>query len=140
VTLPIPTQFVTETRTAESIVPTNKRVFEISDSMGTARIVTDAGTAYIKALGTRQGPHPLACEWVGTQMAAWFGLPTFEFALLTVDASVDEIPFLQGGTAESGTAFVTRVMKRKDRHYSIDTSRDSWVIRRSCDVDGGTLS
>jgi hypothetical protein len=80
-------------------------------SMGTAKIVTDAGPAYIKALGNRQGPHPLACEWVGTQLARWFGLPTFDFALLTIDATVDEIPFLRGGKAASGTAFVTREAK-----------------------------
>jgi hypothetical protein len=77
-------------------------------SMGTAKIVTDAGRAYIKALGNRQGPHPLACEWVGTQLARWFGLPTLEFALLTIDSTVDEIPFRRGGIAASGTAFVTR--------------------------------
>jgi hypothetical protein len=77
-------------------------------SMGTARIVTDAGPAYIKALGNRQGPHPLACEWVATNLARWFGLPTFEFALLTIDAGIDEIPFFRGGMAASGTAFVTK--------------------------------
>jgi hypothetical protein len=90
--------------------PTTFLRFEqpLDTSMGTARIVTDAGPAYIKALGNRQGPHPLACEWVGTNLARWFGLPTFEFALLRIDASVDEIPFLRGGIAASGPAFVTR--------------------------------
>ncbi len=93
-------------------LPTTFLRFEegLDTSMGTARIVTDAGPAYIKALGNRQGPHPLACEWVATQLAEWFGLPTFEFALLNVDSTVDEIPFLRGGNAESGTAFVTRAM------------------------------
>ena len=76
--------------------------------MGTARIVTDAGPAYIKAMGNRQGPHPLACELVGTQLARWFGLPTFEFAIITLDATVDEIPFFKGGKAASGPAFVAR--------------------------------
>src|SRR5438132_6499286 len=90
--------------------PTTFLRFEegLDTSMGTARIVTDAGPAYIKALGNRQGPHALACEWVGTQLAAWFGLPTFDFALMPIDASVDEILFLRGGRATSGTAFVTR--------------------------------
>ncbi len=74
------------------------------------RIVTDAGPAYIKALGNRQGPHPLACELVATQLARWFGLPTFEFALIELDAAVDEVSFLRGGQAASGTAFVTRAM------------------------------
>jgi hypothetical protein len=79
-------------------------------SMGAARIITDAGPAYIKALGNRQGPHPLACEWVATHLAKWFGLPTFEVALLQVDADVDEIPFHRGGRAATGTAFVARAM------------------------------
>jgi hypothetical protein len=77
-------------------------------SMDTARIVTDAGPAFIKAMGNRQGPHALACEYVGTQLAERFGLPTFDFAILIVDAEVDEIPFLKGGRARSGPAFVTR--------------------------------
>lgn len=77
-------------------------------SMGTARIVTDAGPAYIKPLGNRQGPHPLACEWVATHLARWFGPPTFEIALIQIDADVDEIPFHRGGYAASGTAFVAR--------------------------------
>jgi hypothetical protein len=80
----------------------------LNTSMGTARIVTDAGRAYIKALGNRQGPHPLACELVATQLAGWFGLPTFDVGLIHIDADVDEIPFLRGGQATSGTAFVTR--------------------------------
>lgn len=92
--------------------PTTFLRFEepLDTSMGTARIVTDAGPAYIKALGNRQGPHPLACELVATQLARWFGLPTFDFDLIRIDAAVDEIPFLQGGQAASGTAFVTRAV------------------------------
>ncbi len=77
-------------------------------SMGTARIVTDAGPAYIKAMGNRQGPHCLACEWVGTQLARWLGLPTFDFALMPIDAKEDEIPFARGGRADSGPAFVAK--------------------------------
>jgi hypothetical protein len=90
--------------------PTTFLRFEemLDTSMGTSRIVTDAGPAYIKALGNLQGPHPLACEWVATQLAAWFGLPTFEFALMNIDSTVDEIPFFRGGKAASGTAFVSR--------------------------------
>jgi hypothetical protein len=90
--------------------PTTFLRFEkhLDTSMGTARIVTDAGPCYIKALGNRQGPHPLACELLGTQLARWFGLPTFDFGLIQIDAAVDEIPFLRGGWATSGSAFVTR--------------------------------
>ncbi len=80
----------------------------LDTSMGTARIVTDAGPAYIKALGNRQGPHPLACEWVATHLADWLGLPTFDCAIIEIDAEIDQIPFFRGGMAASGPAFVTR--------------------------------
>lgn len=83
-------------------------------SMDTARIVTDAGPAYIKAMGNRQGPHALACELVGTQLANWFGLPVLTFALINVDADVDEIPFASGGYAASGPAFVTHESRKHD--------------------------
>ena len=90
--------------------PTEFRRFEetIGSSMCTARIITDAGPAYIKAMGNPQGPHQLACEDVGTQLAEWFGLATLEYALLAIDASVDEIPLRPGQLAASGPAFVTR--------------------------------
>ena len=90
--------------------PTTFLRFEemLDTSMGTARIVTDAGPAYIKALGNRQGPHYLANELVATQLAGWFGLPTFPFALIQIDTEVDEIPFIRGGKAASGMAFVTQ--------------------------------
>jgi hypothetical protein len=76
-------------------------------SVQTAQIVTDAGIAYVKALGNKSGPHPLACELVGTRLARWFGLRTFEDALLVL-TEADEIPFHGGGRAEPGPAFVTR--------------------------------
>ena len=80
----------------------------LDTSMGTARIVTDVGPVYIKAMGNRQGPHPLACEWVATHLATWFGLTTFDLAIIEIDAEFDEIPFFRGGMAASGPAFVTR--------------------------------
>lgn len=94
----------------EAWQPTSFVRFErmLGTSMSTARIVTDAGPAFIKAKGNPEGPHHLACEWVGTQLAAWFCLPTLPFALLQIDESVDEIPFTGGGFASSGTAFVTQ--------------------------------
>lgn len=76
-------------------------------SIGTARIVTDAGPAYIKPLGNRQGPHVLACEWVGTQLAKWFGLPTLDVAIMDV-SEVDEIPLGGDRNAVPGPAFVSR--------------------------------
>jgi hypothetical protein len=83
----------------------------LGTSMGTARVVTDTGPAYIKPMGNPEGPHSLACEWVGTRLAQWFGLPTSEFVITWLDASVDEILFLTGGFAACGPAFVTRAMR-----------------------------
>ena len=79
----------------------------LKTSVRTAQIVTDAGKAYCKAMGNPEGPHALACEWVGTQLARWLGLPTFDCAILTLD-DLDEIPFAGGGQAEPGPAFVAR--------------------------------
>ena len=73
----------------------------------TVLVETDAGPGYLKALGGPEGPHPLACEWVGTQLAKWFGLSTFDFALIQVTPD-DEIPFAKGGKANAGPAFITR--------------------------------
>jgi len=78
--------------------------------MGTSRIETDAGPAYLKALGNRQGPQPLAVELVATQLAGWFGLPILDHAVIEIDSDVDEIPLARGGMAESGPAFVTRAV------------------------------
>lgn len=101
-----------EQGSADSWRPTTFVRFEegLDTSMGTARIVTDAGPAYIKAMGNRQGPHPLACELVATKLAQWFGLPTFDIAVIEIDADVDEIPFRRGGRAESGPALVARAV------------------------------
>lgn len=79
----------------------------IKSSTATVRVVTDAGPAYLKALGNPQGPHALACDLVGTALARWFGLPTFDDGLLVVEED-DEIPFSRGGRAAAGPAYVTR--------------------------------
>lgn len=73
----------------------------------TVLVTTDAGPGYLKALGNRGGPHRLAADWVGTQLAQWLGLPTFDFAIIPV-LPVNEIPFQKGGNAHPGPAFITR--------------------------------
>ena len=87
----------------------------LDTSMGTAEIITDAeppfAKAYIKAMGNRQGPHALASEFVATQLAQWFALPVFDFAIIQIDAEVDEIRYVRGGNAGSGPAFVTKALK-----------------------------
>lgn len=112
--------------------------------MRTCEVTTDAGKAYLKAMGNPEGPHPLACEWVATHLAQWLGLRTFECAILTVE-HWNEIPFLGGGQATPGPAFATRAeaghcwggnvdeLKRLDK--PLDLTRlivfDTWV--RNCD-------
>lgn len=70
-------------------------------------VSTDAGEGYLKALGNRGGPHRLAADLVGTQLAAWLGLPTFDYAIIQV-LPENEIPFYHGGQAQPGPAFITR--------------------------------
>jgi hypothetical protein len=74
---------------------------------GTARVDTDLGEGYIKALGNPEGPHILACELVGSMLADWLGLSTLDFSLIEVTED-DEIPFLHGGNAAAGPAFISR--------------------------------
>lgn len=75
---------------------------------GTLFVDTDAGKAYLKALGNPGGPHVLACEWVGTRLASVIGLPTFDHALVQVD-EMDVLPFFnKKSVAEPGPAFATR--------------------------------
>jgi len=55
-----------------------------STATETVRVTTNAGPGYLKALGNRGGPHYLAADWFGTQLAGWLGLPTFEFTIIQV--------------------------------------------------------
>jgi hypothetical protein len=74
---------------------------------GVARVDTDLGEGYLKALGNPEGPHALACELVGSMLADWLGLSTLDFSLIEV-TEVDEIPFPRGGRATPGPAFISR--------------------------------
>jgi HipA-like kinase len=88
-----PTMFLRYVRT----VPSSSR---------TALIQTDAGAAYLKAINNPEGPHVLACDWFGTQLARRFGLRTFDVDVLEI-GDLDEIP-LNGSLAQQGIAFVSR--------------------------------
>ncbi|WP_395089765.1 HipA family kinase [Armatimonas sp.] len=79
----------------------------IATSTSVAEVVMEEGTAYLKALGNPEGPHALAREFVGTCLARAFELPTLNYGLAQMDATVDEIPFGDGTLAKSGTAWVT---------------------------------
>lgn len=61
----------------------------------------------MKALGNPLGPHALACDLVGTRLARWFGLPTFDDAILELEQA-DEVLLHDGRRADPGPAFVTR--------------------------------
>jgi hypothetical protein len=75
-------------------------------------VETDQGQGYLKAIGNPEGVHTLACEFVGTQLAAWLGLSVLEFHIIEVD-DVVEIWFFNAageleGSALPGPAFITR--------------------------------
>ena len=73
-------------------------------------VETDAGRGYLKAIGNPEGEHALACDLVGTQLAAWFGLPTFDQAIVTFDG-VPELRLHNGELAREGPALATRAVK-----------------------------
>jgi len=79
----------------------------IGTSTGPARVDTDLGEGYFKGLGNPEGPHALACEFVGSMLADWLGLTTLDYALVQVTED-DEIPFLKGGRVLPGLAFISR--------------------------------
>jgi hypothetical protein len=112
---------------------------------GTARVDTDLGEGFIKALGNPEGPHVLACELVGSMLADWLGLSTLDFSVIEV-VEDDEIPLLKGGRATPGPAFISRaeatgfpwggsVDELKTVHNSSDISGlvvlDTWIL--NCD-------
>lgn len=85
-----------------------KRYIEcFKTSTGVARVQTDAGEVFIKPLGNVVGPHALVREWIGTSIARFIGLNTFDFAIMNV-APGDEIPLGHNRFALPGPAFVTR--------------------------------
>ena len=79
-------------------------------SMGTSEVMTDAGRAYVKTMGSKEGPHPLAAEWVATHLAKWFGLDTFEIALFLMEEG-DAYPLPKGYRVQPGPAFASRAIE-----------------------------
>ncbi len=78
-------------------------------STGVTRVLTDAGEAYVKPLGNRQGPHVLATDWVCTQLARWLGLQTFDLAIFELD-ELDRFPLPRGHQAEPGPALAAKAV------------------------------
>ncbi len=91
----------------ESVVGTNMRP---------ARVMTDAGRAYLKPMEDGEIPHGLAIEWVCTRLAQWFGLPVLDHAILNLGTSdVFPRPTREGNPAQPpnclpGPAFATRAV------------------------------
>jgi hypothetical protein len=79
----------------------------VASSSRVALVRTDAGLAYLKAINNPQGPHTLACDWLGTVLARRFGLQTFEISVLEL-TDLDEIPLDESTFAEPGPAFVAK--------------------------------
>ena len=70
-------------------------------------VSTDNGTGYFKAVENNQGTAALAREFVGTSLAAWFGLSTFKFCLFEFDGKL-EIILANGERVGKGTGFMTK--------------------------------
>jgi hypothetical protein len=73
-------------------------------STGVTRVLTDAGWAFCKPLGNRQGPHVLACEWVCIRLARWFGLPTFAAAIVELRPDMDHTHCFDNGVLSKNLA------------------------------------
>lgn len=80
----------------------------LGTSTSVVEVVMEEGNAYLKALGNPEGPHALVREFVGTCLASVFGLPTLNYGLAQIDATIDEIPLGNGTQAATGTAWVTQ--------------------------------
>jgi len=80
---------------------------QVGSSTGPCVVNTDSGRAYVKAPQNNEGPHALVCDWLGTYLARWFGLPCFETAIVEHDGITD-LPLKSGGVAEAGPVFATR--------------------------------
>ncbi len=121
----------------------------VGTSMCTSIVMTDRGKAHIKPLGSPRAPHPLACEWVGHQLAEWLGLPTLEYGLIEL-TEIDTFELENEkrdvvGAAGPGPAFATKTVTGINWdgsddllemiHNKNDISRlvvlDTWI--RNCD-------
>lgn len=72
---------------------------------------TDMGDAYVKPLGgCDDGPHPLACEWVGSQLARWFGIPVPDFAIMQLGIMEVQMIQCKGLTIQEGPAFCSKAL------------------------------
>lgn len=111
---------------------------DIPSSTRPSYVDTDVGYGYLKMPTNSQGPGSLINELVGTELARWFELPTFQFALLNaspadLDPESNDEELLQGfitkeeqGEPWKGTAKELNAIVNKQ-----DLSRlvvfDTWI-------------
>jgi hypothetical protein len=85
-----------------------KRVnLALPTSACTVIVETDCGPGYLKAMGNDEGPWTLGCDLIGTRLAKWFSLSTFEHSIIEV-MEYNNIRFHNGKTAIPGPGFITR--------------------------------
>lgn len=82
----------------------------INSSTNPVIVVTDQGGGYFKAMGNKEGPQVLACEYVGTSLAKLLGIPTFDFCIFRY-TGMPEIELCDGVIAELGPGFLSRAEK-----------------------------
>lgn len=89
-----------------------KRVLrnDIESSTTPVIVTTDDRNGYFKVLGNPEADHVLAREYVGTSLAQWFGMPTFDFAILDFSGE-PQIELKNGNFAKKGPGFITREEK-----------------------------
>jgi hypothetical protein len=90
-------------RTGNHIYKT--RDCSISSSTEVVHVATDAGNGFLKGMGNRQGDESLACELVGSELAALVGLsvPPLPSSICRIWRSTPERSVLEWGLPISKT-------------------------------------
>ncbi len=79
----------------------------LETSTGPLYVMTDAGLAFVKTLGNPEGPDALVSEWIGTRLAQWLGLTTFDVAVVEYPEEL-EFTLPKGCKTQAGPAFIAR--------------------------------
>ncbi len=86
-----------------------RHIETISTSCNPIVVETDAGIGYLKAINNAQGVDALVCELLGTALARWLELRTFDAAVINI-GTTPELPLRPGMIAVPGPSFITREM------------------------------
>ncbi|WEJ57877.1 HipA family kinase [Devosia sp. FJ2-5-3] len=97
-----------------------------------SKVKTDAGIGYLKGIGNPAGTGTLACELVGSELAALIGLTIPPFAIVNVEDI--EIPLKLGSFVGLGPAFVSKEVRAEPA-----TVGDSFVSRLAKPQDPALL-